>query len=1183
MVTKPRTDPAAAPARLAAWTRRNDVAVLALVSAFAALISSRVTFGFAGWLWNLDLPKIHYPLAAFFHEAVSAGRLPLWNDRLGLGFPLYAEGQIGAFYPPHWITFLLEPLPAMDASRWVHLTLAGFGIGLLARRVSGSVPGSILAALVGVLGGAIVTKLEWWNVVAAYGWVPWVLLPLSRTGPMDWRSVALAGVAWGVQALTGHPNTWLLTGIAALVLLVRQPLTQSARQALAFGGIGAAIGAVQLLPTLLLQRLSVRSLGLSADELFTSSATPFDVLNLGFANAFTRHASDGAWDFASSWYPDGIFAQFESAIYVGLPVVGLAAIGAVTTRARPWLVLAIGMLLLAVLAAFRPEWWLSLPVLNGIRSPTRAYLIVMVAIAVLAAIGMSRLGRDRHGGRPAVVAVGSLMAVYGLAIFVAAGAPTLFADLLAWSTTGGVDAARAEEMRARAIEILTLPWPAVPELLAGTALAMIAAWRRSRRTVLLAATIAALPLLVFSPPANPVRTESAFSFAGSQLVSYLASVSPHRVLVTNPPGWWDAMPNQLATAGVPDADMFSSLNLLEGERLLAELRADDEAARDLRLLVGIDTTITVDGSCEGSPAADFQNPPATVCRLTEAMTAPFWIPSDAVTSIDEGSWPPRATLDVEAALAGAVPLPLPGASGAVDRMSIEVRSDGAGWVYVARSWWPAWSATVDGSSVPIVSAAGGQLVAVPEGDHLLAFALVPWDVGIGLMLGVVGAGAAATLVARRARRMVTRERLTSGGRPATRAETPSRPSPEVVDIPSSEPSVPRRSAGLVALVIASSSAFLYLITVSERVALDSFLPLADAFLHGRLHIEEPMPWLELIPRPEGGFYTPFPPMPAVVLLPFVILFGPGFDQGIATALFGGANVGLLWLLLRRMGVEPRAAGWLTAAFGVGSVHWWAAGAGSVWLHAQVVAVFFALLALHLTIRRRWPILAGVLIGCAAASRLPMGLTLPLYLALFMRLRVPPWVRRPTRRDLRVGAWLLAGLAVPALLVAAYNVARYGTPTEFGYGLIPGVLDEPWYASGILSIEYIPRHLHLIFMRGFDYVDAFPWFRPNWAGASLVLTMPILLWLVKARSWRPLIVYGWIAVALGMLPNLLHGAPGFAQFGYRFVLDVLPITLLMLGWVFRERISTEARIAIAIGIAVNAYGVWAVTVADFVSF
>lgn len=388
---------------------------------------------------------------------------------------------------------------------------------------------------------------------------------------------------------------------------------------------------------------------------------------------------------------------------------------------------------------------------------------------------------------------------------------------------------------------------------------------------------------------------------------------------------------------------------------------------------------------------------------------------------------------------------------------------------------------------------------------------------------------------------------------------------------------------LVPLGLAIAGAVLYLLTVSERVGLDSFLPLAEGFLRGQLHISEPMPWLELVPRPEGGFYSPFPPMPAVVLVPFVALFGPSFDQGIATALFGGANVALLWILLRHAGVAVDSAAWLTAALAIGSVHWWVAGTATVWLHAQIVAVFFTLLALLLAVDRRWPLVAGVLLGFAAASRLPMGLALPLLLALYVGLRFPPELRMPPASRRRAGVLLLTGVAVPAIAVAAYNLARYGSPIEFGYGLIPGVLDEPWYTQGILSVDYVPRHLHLILMRGFDLVEQFPWFRPNWNGASLLLTMPILIWLVKARSTQPLIAYGWIAVVLVMIPNLLHGAPGFAQFGYRFVLDVLPLVLLMLGWVFRERISFEAKLAIAIGIAVNAYGVWAVTVLNFVSF
>ena len=54
---------------------------------------------------------------------------------------------------------------------------------------------------------------------------------------------------------------------------------------------------------------------------------------------------------------------------------------------------------------------------------------------------------------------------------------------------------------------------------------------------------------------------------------------------------------------------------------------------------------------------------------------------------------------------------------------------------------------------------------------------------------------------------------------------------------------------------------------------DMWPPLADAFLNGRLHLVDDRPWLELVPRPEGGQYVPLPPVPALTLVPATLLFG----------------------------------------------------------------------------------------------------------------------------------------------------------------------------------------------------------------------------------------------------------------------------------------------------------------------
>ena len=36
----------------------------------------------------------------------------------------------------------------------------------------------------------------------------------------------------------------------------------------------------------------------------------------------------------------------------------------------------------------------------------------------------------------------------------------------------------------------------------------------------------------------------------------------------------------------------------------------------------------------------------------------------------------------------------------------------------------------------------------------------------------------------------------------------------------------------------------------------------------------------------------------------------------------------------------------------------------------------------------------------------------------------------------------------------------------------------------------------------------------------------------------------------MLPNLMHGNPGFAQIGYRFIVDALPMLWILLAITFR---------------------------------
>jgi hypothetical protein len=434
-------------------------------------------------------------------------------------------------------------------------------------------------------------------------------------------------------------------------------------------------------------------------------------------------------------------------------------------------------------------------------------------------------------------------------------------------------------------------------------------------------------------------------------------------------------------------------------------------------------------------------------------------------------------------------------------------------------------------------------------------------------------------------------------RPADRAGIDATPAPET-ELRAGTWTAPNAGVLLPLTLFALALLVYGLINNGKAVNLDYFVPLADSFLHGRLDVTEHPPWLnELVPF-NGLFYVVYPPAPALLLLPFVALFGPGFDQGGASLLIGAANVALMTNLLQRMGFSGRTWVILSVLFGFGTIMWYSAQAGSSWHFAHICAIFFLLLAIRDAVTGGPTWRMGLFLGLATLSRLPVVMATPFFLA-----AIAYWTTRSTEKEgetpqpvfgtvtveeararvseidrptfLRLAFWFFAGLLIPLWLYLIYNLARFGNPFTTGYDLIPGLLQEHQYRYGFFSIHSTGRNLFALLLQPPRQVDDFPWLKPSsLGGLSLLLTTPAVLWAIRSRAPNWFNLGAWLAVGLISIPVLLHADPGGVQFGYRYALDFMPFLFLLAARGIRTRLSFEALLAIGISLLVNIWGMWA---------
>jgi hypothetical protein len=385
-----------------------------------------------------DLTITHWPNALFIRRSLATwGQVPLWRPLIFGGHPFAANPLSGLWYPPNLLLLILPLTPAFNLLFILHAAWGGWGGHRLARSTGASRAGALLAALTVMFAPKAVAHLAAGHVglYYAFGWLPWVLWAVRRLARRGGAREAATAAACAALLILADVRLGFYGGVAAALyglyhaLVAGRRIWRPALWGAVAGVLALALTAVQLLPLALVRERLNRG-GLSLAESAIASLSPRYLLGLFIAD-------------------HGGFQEWMT--YVGAVALLLSAWGLGRWRNKErWLWGGVGLVAaLYALGTNTPLYRLAyraLPVLHWVRGPARAWFLVVVAVAVLGAQGLTALERRRGRRQRATVWAAGLLsaALAGLGGSLALGLPLNVAVAAAlWPLLGALLVLRA--------------------------------------------------------------------------------------------------------------------------------------------------------------------------------------------------------------------------------------------------------------------------------------------------------------------------------------------------------------------------------------------------------------------------------------------------------------------------------------------------------------------------------------------------------------------------------------------------------------------------------------------------------------------------------------------------------------------------------------------------------------------
>ncbi len=730
------------------------------------------------------LPRREYPRLTLTRD----GQLPFWCPWLGGGSPFLGSLQTAVFYPGNWPFWLFDARGLISWSLVGHHLVAAAGAYGLCRRLGGTSLGASFSAIAFGASPVLLARTGEGHLPAlsVVSWYPWAFWMYEEFRSGSRRGFLGLVVVLSLAVLAGHlqESFYLVLALTCICLFEAGRWTFAGQRARAAGLLArwvlagtatAGLIAAELIPTAIYLTHTADKARLEAGGL---TGAP------GLANLL-QLLHPFALGGPESYSGPGAF-YWETICHFGLVPLALAVLGLVVAIGdrRPVGRLAVTGALAFVLAFGErtPVHRLAaklVPGLGNLRCPGRWVLLTALAVAVLAGLGVDAVASAREGRGIGLKRTrwltGSLLATV-LVLVATLGAAGL------WPSETRRSSRQSPPERFDVTNVLDHPaaWFALTGAIGCVALAA-ALPRRADQFAALLVPIALAELATFAsailmtlpaesfPRRNPLLETLVQRASGSRVFCRQVAITDrealeHGVLKIQDyePVPLDRTLRGLAIALNPPRPLSSLLGFQPIDMSMASHRLLDLWSARFIILTADDR---LPDQSTGWRIVSKQDVPAPVpsrrglpwvysCRTWENPNAlprgfvvgqartlgPGEDQRDALHGIDPRR---QVLLDRDTLPAGPRQefTPARRVEDTPNRVSLEVQTTFPGYLVLADTWYPGWSATVDGRPAPVlIGDLTFRAVALPEpGMHRVVFSYYPVGLNAGLTISAVTA------------------------------------------------------------------------------------------------------------------------------------------------------------------------------------------------------------------------------------------------------------------------------------------------------------------------------------------------------------------------------------------------------------------------------------------------------------